>query len=191
MDELERAEPKKASKRLSDLAVRRAANQGSTPATVFLPYLAGERTPHMDPYARGAWLGLSLAHGRAHLVRALLEGVAFGLRDGLADARARRLARGPRAVGGGTRSRLWREIMAASLDVRLQRLAAEEGPAMGAALLALVGAGVYADVEVAVAAAVHPQGEVEAPDPDLARRYAALHERFRRLYPALKQAKLF
>ncbi|HEX6013694.1 MAG TPA: FGGY-family carbohydrate kinase, partial [Geminicoccaceae bacterium] len=129
---------------------------------------------------------------RAHLVRALLEGVAFGLRDGLALMRD--LGVSPevlRAVGGGTRSRLWREIMAASLEVRLQRLAAEEGPAMGAALLALVGVGVHADVEVAVAAAVHPQGEDEAPDPDLARRYASLHERFRRLYPALKQAKLF
>ena len=159
---------------------------------VFLPYLAGERTPHMNPHARGAWLGLSLAHTRAHLVRSLLEGVAFGLRDGL--ARMRDLDVSPevlRAVGGGTRSPLWREIMAASLDVRLQRLAAEEGPAMGAALLALVGAGVHADVEVAVAAAVHPQGEVEAPDPDLARCYAALHERFGRLYPALRQAKLF
>jgi xylulokinase len=159
---------------------------------VFLPYLAGERTPHIDPDARGAWLGLSLAHGRAHLVRALLEGVAFGLRDGLALMRD--LGVSPevmRAVGGGTRSRLWREILAAVLDVRLQRLAAEDGPAMGAALLALVGAGVHADVESAVAAVVHPQGEVEAPDPDLARRYAALHARFGRLYPALKEAGLF
>ena len=144
----------------------------------------------MDPHARGAWLGLSLAHTRAHLVRALLEGVAFGLRDGLALMRDLGVSPEVLRAVGGDRSRLWREIMAASLDVRLQRLAAEEGPAMGAALLALVGAGVHADVEVAVAAAVHPQGEVDAPIPT-SRVLRSPARRFGRLYPALKDAKLF
>ncbi len=155
----------------------------------FLPYLAGERTPHMDPAARGAWIGLSLAHDERHLLRALLEGVAFGLADGL--NLMRRLGVSPDrlyALGGGARSPLWRGILAATLDVPLQRLEVEEGPAMGAALLAAVGAGVHADVAAAAAAAVRPVGAPEAPEPALADHYRQLHGRFRRLYPALRTA---
>jgi xylulokinase len=155
----------------------------------FLPYLAGERTPHMDPRARAAWIGLTLAHDRRHLVRALLEGVSFALKDSL-DL-MERLGVRPEllfAVGGGARSPVWRQILAAVLGVRLQRLAVEEGPAMGAALLAAVGAGVHADVAAAVAAAVRVAGEPEAPEPAGAERYHVLHRRFAALYPALAQA---
>jgi xylulokinase len=155
----------------------------------FLPYLAGERTPHMDPRARAAWVGLTLAHDRRHLVRALLEGVSFALKDSLDLMQRQGVA--PEllfAVGGGARSPVWRQILAAVLGVRLQRLAAEEGPAMGAALLAAVGAGVHADVAAAVAAAVRVAGEPEAPEPAGAERYHVLHRRFAALYPALAQA---
>lgn len=155
----------------------------------FLPYLAGERTPHMDPHARGAWIGLTLAHRRAHLVRAVLEGVGFALRDCLLPMR--RLGVSPEvlyAVGGGARSDLWRQIVSAVLGVRLQRLSIEEGPALGAALLAAVGAGVHADVAAAVAAAVHVQGPLEAPDQALEARYGELYRGYAALYPALKRS---
>jgi xylulokinase len=158
----------------------------------FLPYLAGERTPHMDPHARAAWIGLTLAHDRRHLLRALLEGVSFALKDSL--ALMQHLGVSPDllyAVGGGARSRVWRRLLAAVLGVRLQRLRVEEGPAMGAALLAAVGAGVHANVEAAVTAAVRTEGRPELPDPALTTRYAELHQRFNLLYPALKQTGLW
>ena len=169
------------------------ADAASVPAGAeglyFLPYLAGERTPHMDPAARGAWIGLTLAHRRSHLVRAVLEGVGFALKDSLVPMR--RLGVSPDvlfAVGGGARSALWRQIVAATLGVPLQRLAVEEGPALGAALLAMVGAGVHADVDAAVAAGVRAEGPPEAPDPALERRYGELFSGFAALYPALKRS---
>jgi xylulokinase len=155
---------------------------------IFLPYLAGERTPHMDPQARGAWIGLTLAHDRRHLVRAVLEGVSCALKDAL--VLMDRLGVRPEqlyAVGGGARSALWRRILAATLGVPLQRLAVEEGPALGAALLAAVGAGVHADVAAAVEAAVRTQGQPDAPDAGLQARYEQLHRAFAKLYPALRQ----
>lgn len=158
----------------------------------FLPYLAGERTPHMDPKARGAWIGLSLAHGRSHLVRSVLEGVAFALKDSLVRIQALDLSPGElRAVGGGMRSPLWRKILAAALDVPLRRLQVEEGAPFGAALLAGVGSGVFADVDEAVASAVRVREDVEAPDPDLAAAYADLYLKFVRLYPGLTQSGAF
>ena len=158
----------------------------------FLPYLAGERTPHMDPFARGGWLGLTLAHDRRHLVRALLEGVSFALKDSL--ILMQRLGVSPDvlyAVGGGARNAVWRGMLASVLGVPLQRLAVEEGPALGAALLAAVGAGVHADVAAAVAAAVRPQGEPDAPDAALQARYEELHGAFARLYPTLRQTGIW
>src|SRR5690606_15440116 len=126
---------------------------------VFLPYLAGERTPHMDPDARAAWIGLTLAHGRGHLARAVLEGVALALRQSIERISALGIrAEQLNAVGGGVRGNLWRSIIAAALGVPLQRLAADQGPAFGAALLAAVGAGVHADVRAAAAAAVRTAG---------------------------------
>ncbi len=158
----------------------------------FLPYLAGERTPHMDPNARGAWVGLSLAHGRPHLVRSILEGVAFALKDSLVRIQALDLSPDElRAVGGGMRSPLWRKILAAVLSVPLRRLEVEEGAPFGAALLAGVGSGVFADVGEAVTRAVHVRKDVEAPDPHLAAAYADLYRRFTRLYPGLTGSGAF
>ncbi len=152
----------------------------------FLPYLAGERTPHADPGARGAFVGLSLRHDRGALVRAVLEGVAFGLRDGL-DLVVE--LSGPPAVGrvsgGGARSRLWLEILASVLELPLQRTAADEGASFGAALLGGVAAGVWGDVREAVAACVRP-GEIIEPVAEWIEPYREARERFRALYPALR-----
>jgi xylulokinase len=152
----------------------------------FLPYLAGERTPHADPFARGAFAGLSLRHDRGALVRAVLEGVAFGLRDGL-DLVAS--IAGPPALGrvsgGGARSRLWLEILASVLELPLQRTEVDEGASFGAALLGGVAAGVFADVHEAVAACVRP-GEIIEPVAGWTAPYREALERFRALYPALR-----
>jgi xylulokinase len=151
----------------------------------FLPYLAGERTPHADPSARGAFVGLSLRHDRGALVRAVLEGVAFGLRDGLDLVSS---ISGPPAVGrvsgGGARSRLWLEILASVLELPLQRTAVDEGASFGAALLGGVAAGVFPDVHEAVAACVRP-GEIVEPVQEWIEPYREARERFRALYPAL------
>ena len=152
----------------------------------FLPYLTGERTPHADPDARAAFVGLELGHGRDTLVRAVLEGVAYGLRDSL-RLLAELGVRGEigRASGGGARSRLWLEIAASVLGLPLELTLAEEGAAFGAALLGGVAAGVFADVHEAVAACVRVRDRVE---PNEAWRgvYEDGYARFRSLYPALK-----
>jgi xylulokinase len=152
----------------------------------FLPYLSGERTPHADPDARGAFVGLALGQGRPHLTRAVLEGVAFGLRDSL--ELLREIGVRPevgRASGGGARSRTWLEIVASVLGVPLELMAVEEGSAYGAALLAGVASGIFADVREAVDAWVRPRAHVEP-----AARWQAAYEeryaRFRALYPALR-----
>jgi xylulokinase len=153
---------------------------------VFLPYLAGERTPHADPDARGAFVGLELRHDRGALVRAVLEGVAFGLRDCLELLRSLGVeARTARVSGGGARSRLWLRIVASALDTPLELTASEEGSALGAALLGGVAGGVFPDVHVAVSRCVRV---VDVVEPDAAWRdaYAELHTRYRALYPALR-----
>jgi xylulokinase len=153
---------------------------------VFLPYLAGERTPHADPNARGAFVGLSLRHDRGALVRAVLEGVAFGLRDSLELLKELGVEpRVGRVSGGGARSDLWLRIVASVLGVPLERAVAEEGAAYGAALLGGVAAGVFADVHEAVAACVRVRGRID-PEPAWADTYASGYERFRALYPALR-----
>ena len=155
----------------------------------FLPYLAGERTPHADPGARGSFTGLSLRHDRGALVRAVLEGVAYGLRDSL-DL-LRELGVTPeraRVSGGGARSDLWLRIIASALELPLERPVVEEGAAYGAALLGGVGGGVWPDVEAAVAACVQVRGEVE-PEPAWVAAYAEGRERFRALYPALRSTR--
>jgi xylulokinase len=155
----------------------------------FLPYLAGERTPHADPDARGAFAGLSLRHDRGALVRAVLEGVAFGLRDSL-DLVAGLGA--PREVGrvsgGGARSELWLQIVASVLELPLQRVAVEEGAAYGAALLGGIAGGVWEDAQEAVATCVRPRGTIE-PVPEWIEPYRAARERFTRLYPALRAVR--
>jgi len=153
---------------------------------VFLPYLAGERTPHADPDARGAFVGLERRHDRGALVRAVLEGVAYGLRDSL--ELVGELGASPptgRVSGGGARSDLWLAIIASVLELPLERVAVDEGAAFGAALLGGVGAGVWGDVEAAIAATVRTSERIE-PVAEWVEVYRAGHERFRALYPALR-----
>ncbi len=156
---------------------------------VFLPYLAGERTPHADPDARGSYTGLSLRHDRGALVRALLEGVAFGLRDSL-DLIAE--LGGPPALGrvsgGGARSAEWLRILASVLELPLERVAVQDAAAFGAALLGGVAGGVWPDVPAAVAATVRP-GELIEPVPEWIGPYRDARERFRALYPALRACR--
>ncbi|HET7137161.1 MAG TPA: FGGY family carbohydrate kinase, partial [Gaiellaceae bacterium] len=150
---------------------------------LFAPYLAGERTPYPDPDARGAFTGLSLRHDRGALWRAMLEGVAFGLRDSL--ELLRELGVRPevgRVSGGGARSELWLRIVASALGLPLERTEVEEGSAFGAALLAGVRAGVFADAREAVDRCVRARSVVE-PVWDYDDAYA----RFRTLYPTLKE----
>ena len=152
----------------------------------FLPYLQGERTPYADPDARGSFTGLSLRHDRGALVRAVLEGVAYGLRDSLELLRELGVApRAARASGGGVHSREWLEIVASVLGVPLELTAVEEGSAYGAALLAGVAAGTWAGAGEAVAACVRVRETVE-PNKAWAPVYEEGYARFRSLYPALR-----
>jgi xylulokinase len=158
-----------------------------TEGLTFLPYLQGERTPHADPSARAMFEGLSLRHDRAALVRSVLEGVAYGLRDSL--ELLRELGVEPevgRASGGGARSELWLKIVASTLGIRIERTAVEEGAAYGAALLGGVAAGVFADAHDAVASCVRVRDWVE-PDPAWQAVYDERYAHFRALYPALRR----
>jgi xylulokinase len=152
----------------------------------FLPYLQGERTPHADPNARGAFVGLTLRHDRGAHVRAVLEGVAYGLRDSLELLRGLGVeAHVGRASGGGARSDLWLRIVASVLDLPLERPVVEEGSAYGAALLAGVAVGSFGDLHEAVEACVRTRGRIE-PEPSWREAYEAGYARFRALYPALR-----
>ena len=152
----------------------------------FAPYLTGERTPHPDPLARGGFIGLTVRHTQAHLTRSVLEGVAFGLRDSLELMSQAGIGTigAIRASGGGTRNRLWRQILADVLGAPLVGVSTTEGAAYGAALLAAVGAGWYRDVDQAVAATVRLSDPTE-PSADQA-RYAELYATYRAIYPALQ-----
>jgi xylulokinase len=157
-----------------------------TDGLLFAPYLAGERTPYPDPDARGAFTGLELRHDRGALWQAMLEGVAYGLRDSLELLRS--LGAQPevgRVSGGGARSELWLRIVASVLGLPLERTASEEGSAFGAALLAGVRDGVFADAHEAVAQCVRVSERIE-PDPAWVEAYDGGYERYRRLYPALR-----
>lgn len=153
---------------------------------LFLPYLTGERTPHPDPLARGAWVGLTLRHGRPHLTRALLEGVAFGLRDSfrLIEKLGLDTIEQVRISGGGSRSPLWRQIVADVLGVGLVTVNTTEGAALGAALLASVGAGQYSSVAEACENTIKVSGRT-IPNDQRSATYGDYYERYRALYPAL------
>jgi xylulokinase len=152
---------------------------------LFAPYLAGERTPYVDPDARGAFTGLSFRHDRGALARAVMEGVAFGLRDSLELLRNLGVeASAGRISGGGARSDLWVRIVASALRLPIERMQLEEGAAYGAALLAGVRAGVFADAADAVQRCVRVRETVE-PEWDYEEPYA----RFRSLYPTLKELR--
>ena len=153
---------------------------------LFLPYLSGERTPHPDPLARGAFVGLTVRHHAAHLTRAVLEGVAFGLRDSLELIRHSGAPpiRELRASGGGTRSELWRSILASVLEADITTVSTSEGAAFGAAILAGVGGGWFGSVDEACVAQVSTSA-VTRPGPDV-ETYRRAYEGYRALYPALR-----
>ncbi len=152
---------------------------------LFLPYLTGERTPHPDPHARGVFFGLTRRHGKAHMTRALLEGVTYALRDSL--ELMKRLDIKPDQVvasGGGAKSAFWRQMMADVFELKISTQNATEGAAFGAAILAGVGAGIFPSVEEACAQCIRTTGET-TPGPNT-KVYKDFYPRFRSLYPALK-----
>ena len=155
---------------------------------IFLPYLTGERTPHLDPLARGAFVGLTARHNLGHLARAVMEGVTYSLRDGLEIMRGLGLSPGEvRATGGGGKSPLWRQMQADVYGAEVATLAAEEGPAYGAALLAGVGAGLFADVGDAVDRCVAVSA-VTRPDPAAQELYERVYAVYRQLYGQLRES---
>jgi xylulokinase len=155
---------------------------------LFLPYLTGERTPHSDPLARGAFVGLTVRHTLAHMVRSVLEGVAFGLRESVELMMAAGLPpiHQVRISGGGARSLLWRQILADVLNMELTTVNTTEGAAFGAALLAGVGVGIWPDVDSACRAVVKITGSTTA-RPENVARYAKLYAQYTDLYPALRE----
>lgn len=154
---------------------------------LFLPYLTGERTPHGDANARGTFVGISSTHGKAELIRAVLEGVAFGLCDSLELLRSAGWnGTAIRALGGGARSPLWKEIIASATGLALEEINIDEGPALGAAILAGVGAGIYQDVAEASDSTIKVIGVVE-PNQEWRKVYVDLYEVYKDLYPALKE----
>jgi len=167
------------------LAEAAAGVRAAADGLFFLPYLSGERSPHPDPLARGVFAGLTLGQDRRHLTRAVLEGVAFGLRDGLDLMLAAGMPAPAtiRASGGGIASPLWRQILADVLDAEIATVNTTEGAAFGAGVLAAVGAGWFRTVEEAVEVLVRPT-VVASPGPDAA-AYGAAHATYRALYPAL------
>jgi xylulokinase len=153
---------------------------------VWLPYLMGERTPHLDAQARGGWIGLTARHRRAHMARAVIEGVSYSLKDCLEIVKSLGVeATQVRASGGGARSGFWRRVLAATLDLPIVTLESQEGSAYGAALLAMAGSGGFGSVEEACRTAIQERNRVE-PDADWRVCYAEGYKSFQELYPALR-----
>jgi len=154
---------------------------------LFLPYLSGERTPYPDPLARGSFVGLTLRHKRAHLTRAVLEGVAFSMKDcfSLLQGAGLGAVKEVRIAGGGAKGPLWRKIVASALGLPMVTVNSTEGAAYGAALLGGVGRGAWPSVEAACDEAIAVTGRDE-PVADWVRAYEALYPRYRELYAALK-----
>jgi xylulokinase len=154
---------------------------------LFAPYLSGERTPYPDPLARGSFVGLTVRHQRAHLTRAVLEGVAFSMRDCFALLKGAGLGavKEVRIAGGGAKGPLWRRIVASALGLPMATVNSTEGAAYGAALLAGVGGGTWSTVEAACDATIAVTGG-DAPAPEWSAAYEALYPRYRELYAALK-----
>ena len=154
---------------------------------LFLPYLTGERTPHPDPLARGAFVGLTVRHSLPHLSRAVIEGVSFGLRDSfeLIKSEGGAAITQVRVSGGGAKSPLWRQILADIMDAELVTVNTTEGAAYGAALLAGVGAGVWHDVDTACRRTIHVTGSTQ-PNQVAVTEYERWYQVYRNLYPALK-----
>ena len=153
----------------------------------FLPYLMGERSPINDTNARGVFMGMTMDTGRADLVQAVLEGVAFAIRDSVEVARSLGIElNASKICGGGAQSPLWKKIMANVLNIELQCLESEQGPGMGGAMLAMVACGEYDSVKAACEKIVHVASTVR-PEPELAAKYEKRYRQFQKIYPACKQ----
>jgi xylulokinase len=151
----------------------------------WLPYLMGERTPHLDAAARGGWIGITARHTRADLIRSVIEGVSYSQKDCLEIVESLGVpVNSVRASGGGAKSAFWRQLLADILDRRTVTLETQEGSAYGAGLLAMVGAGPYASVPEVCHAAVHEVDSV-SPRPAEAKFYSQAHKTYQSLYPAL------
>jgi xylulokinase len=154
---------------------------------LFAPYLTGERNPHPDPFARGAFVGFTLRHGLAHLVRSAMEGIAYGMRDQLELLRSLGVNPAEAVVtGGAANSTVWRQLTTEIMGIPLYTINTNEGSAFGAAILAAVGAGAYPDVPAACAQMVR-KVDVIQPDPEGVAEYSRLYPAFQGLYPALKE----
>ena len=152
----------------------------------FLPYLMGERSPHNNPDARGTFIGLTMDSTREDMTQAVLEGVAFGLRDSIEVARSLGIPlTKTRICGGGAKSPLWRKMITNIMNMEVERITSEEGPGLGGAMLAAVGCGEYASVEEAAKAIVKVL-DVEKPDPELVEKYEKKYQQFKTIYPACK-----
>lgn len=152
----------------------------------YLPYLMGERSPHNDPSARAAFIGMSMDTTREEMTQAVLEGVAFGLRDSLEVARNLGIQiERTKICGGGAKSLLWKKIIANVMNLKVDVIESEEGPGYGAAILAAVGCGEFENVESAVDKLVHVVETVE-PDTELVEKYEKCYRKFKKYYPALK-----
>ena len=153
----------------------------------YLPYLMGERSPHNDPDARAAFVGMSMDTTREDMTQAMLEGVAFGLRDSMEAAKSTGLTpKRSKICGGGAKSPLWRKMIANVMNMKIDTIESEKGPGYGAAILAAVGCGVFSSVEEAAGRLVKIT-DTEEPDPQLAEKYEEKYQKYRKLYPALKE----
>lgn len=153
----------------------------------FLPYLMGERSPHNDPDARGTFIGLTMDSTRADLTQAVLEGVAFAIRDSFEIAKSLGIQiERTKICGGGAKSPLWKKIMANVLNIKVDVIESEEGPALGGAMLAAVACGEYASVEDAAAKLVKVVDTIE-PEPELAAKYEVKYRKFAKIYPSVKE----
>ena len=167
-----------------------AAAPAGCEGLIYLPYLMGERTTHLDPFARGVFFGLTARHTRAHMIRAVLEGVAYSLRDGLEIFKEMGVpSQQVRASGGGGRSLLWRQIQADVFNREIVTINATEGSAYGAALLAATGTGGFHSVEEACRSCIRVNERCE-PNPGRARIYEQYYAIYRGLYPRLKESFL-
>lgn len=152
----------------------------------YLPYLMGERSPHNDPKARAMFIGMSMDTTRADMTQAVLEGVAFGLRDSLEVARSLGVSiERTKICGGGAKSPLWKKIIANVMNMKVDVIESEEGPALGGAMLAAVGCGEYPDVETIAKKIVKVVDTVE-PEPELVEKYEEKYSRFKKIYPTVK-----
>ena len=166
-----------------DMANRSLPGAGGV---LFLPHLSGERSPYFDPNARGAWVNLSLAHTQAELIRVVLEGVAFNLRMALEVIKEITFIEQLLATGGGAQSKIWLRILADVLQIELIAPKAEEGAAYGAAILAMVGVGVYPNFEAVFKILPQDSGTVQTRANPM---YEAAFKRYKVLYEALKAVR--